>query len=100
MELRNQETKLYQNRALVEKKILVDTLLLIPNIGPKVLNSVVKGDLNAFEVPLSYIGPLYYIAYIRHAKSIWSNLDLSFFIGTPDEKNRSRFDKIDFTCLI
>ena len=32
---------------------------LIPIIGLKVLNSVVKGDLWPFEVPLSYIGPLY-----------------------------------------
>ena len=39
--------------------ILVEFCLLIPNIGPKVLNSVVRGDLRVFEVPLSYIGPLY-----------------------------------------
>ena len=39
--------------------ILVEFCLLIPNLGPKVLNSVVRGDLRVFEVPLSYIGPLY-----------------------------------------
>ena len=39
--------------------ILVEFCLLIPNIGPKVVNSVIKGDFRAFEVPLSYIGPLY-----------------------------------------
>ena len=30
----------------------------IPNICPKVVNSVVKGDLWAFEVPLPYKGDL------------------------------------------
>ena len=38
---------------------LIEIGLLIPNIGLKVVNSVVKGDFRAFEVPLSYIGPLY-----------------------------------------
>ena len=38
--------------------ILIEFCLLIPNIGPKVVNSVVKGDTRAFEVPLSYIGRL------------------------------------------
>ena len=33
--------------------ILIEFCLLIPNIGPKILNSVVKGDLRAFEVQLS-----------------------------------------------
>ena len=31
---------------------------VLPNIGLKVLNSVVKGALRVFEVPLSYIGRL------------------------------------------
>ena len=38
--------------------ILVEFCLLVPNICPKVVNSVVKGDFRAFEVPLSDIGPL------------------------------------------
>ena len=33
-------------------RILIEFCLLIPNIYPKVLNSVVKGVRRAFEVPL------------------------------------------------
>ena len=52
--------------------------LLNPNIGPKFVNSVVKGDFRAFEVPLSDIGHLCYPCY-----SISSNLDLIFLLGVP-----------------
>ena len=38
---------------------MIEFCLLIPNIRPKVLNSAVEGVRRAFEVPLSYIGPLY-----------------------------------------
>ena len=33
---------------------LIEFCLQIPNIGPKVINSVVKRDFRAFEVPSSY----------------------------------------------
>ena len=52
-------SKIEQNFFFNKSLILIEFCLLIPDISPKVLNSVVKGDLNAFEVPLSYIGPLY-----------------------------------------
>ena len=41
-------------------------------------NSVVKGDLRAFEVPLSYIGPLYNPCNPKAAKSKLK----SFFLST------------------
>ena len=50
-------------------RILIEFCLLIPNIRPKVLNSVVKGVRRAFEVPLSYIGPLYDTCYPKAGKS-------------------------------
>ena len=45
-------------------------------MGPKLSDSVVKGDFRAFEVSLSDIGPLYFTCY-----SIFSNLDLIFLLG-------------------
>ena len=51
---------------------------LIPIIGLKVLNSVVKGDLRVFEVPLSYIGRLYNPCNPKAAKSKLK----SFFLST------------------
>ena len=51
--------------------ILIEFCLLIPNIRPKVLNSVVEGVRRAFEVSLLYIqvGPLYDSCNPKAAKS-------------------------------
>ena len=53
----------------------VEFCLLIPNIGPKVVNLVVKGDFRAFEVPLSDIGPLY-----DTCNPNWDELTLKFVL--------------------
>ena len=42
------------------------------------VNSVVTGDFSAFEVPLSYIGPLYNPCNPNRTKS-----KLKFFLGVP-----------------
>ena len=55
--------------------ILVEFCLLITNIGPKVVNSVIKGDFRAFEVPLSDIGPLY-----DTCNPNWDELTLKFVL--------------------
>ena len=42
------------------------------------VNSIVKGDFRAFEVPLSYIGPLYNPCYPNRTKS-----KLKIFVWVP-----------------
>ena len=58
--------------------ILVEFCLLIPNIGPKVVNSVIKGDFRAFEVPLLDIGRLY-----NPCNPNWTKLKLKIFLWVP-----------------
>ena len=50
----------------------------IPNICPKVVNSVVNSDFWAFEVPLSDIRPLYNPCNPNRTKS-----KLKIFLGVP-----------------
>ena len=50
------------------------------------VNSVVTGDFSAFEVPLSYVGPLYNPCNLKAAKSKLK----SFFLSTYSQ---SLYDK-------
>ena len=79
-----------------KKNFLIDTLLLIPNIDPKVLNSVVKGDLKAFEVQLSYIGPLYIIYRLYKTRKIY--LVESGTIFYRDSRFESTYAHNHFKC--
>ena len=63
---------------------------LIPNICLKEVNSVVKGDPRAFEVPLSYIGPIYNPCNPKAAKSKLKSFLLDAYHHSIYHKKRIR----------